>query len=72
MHNKAIDATCSTCHKMDDAGGTSNTSLCSNSVCHGSFVKFAGFNAQSLRTVLQEQLIEASPTPTPTPEVTTA
>ena len=57
---------------MDDAGGISNTSFCSNSACHGSVWKFSGFDAQSLRTVLQEQLIEASPTPTPTPEVTTA
>jgi mono/diheme cytochrome c family protein len=57
---------------MDDAGGTSNTSFCSNSACHGSVWKYAGFDAQSLRTVLQEQLIEILPTPTPTPEVTTA
>ena len=72
LHNKAIDATCSTCHKMDDAGGTSNTSFCSNSACHGTVWKFAGFDAPSLRTVLQEQLKEIAPTPTPTPVVTTA
>jgi mono/diheme cytochrome c family protein len=59
---------------MDNAGGTSNTPFCSKSACHGSVWKYVSFNAQSLRTVLQEQLIEASPTPTPTPtpEVTTA
>ena len=57
---------------MDDAGGTSNTSFCSNSACHGTVWKYAGFDAPSLRTVLQEQLKEIAPTPTPTPVVTTA
>ena len=55
---------------MDDAGGTSNTSFCSNSTCHGSVWKYVCFDASSLRTVLQEQLKEIAPTPTP--EVTTA
>ena len=57
---------------MDDPGGTSNTSFCSNSACHGSVWKYVGFNAPSLRTVLQEQLKKITPTLTPTPEVTTA
>jgi hypothetical protein len=49
---------------MDDPGGTSNTSFCSNSACHGSVYTFAGFNAPKLREILKDQL----PTPEPTAE----
>jgi hypothetical protein len=66
LHHNAFDDTCSNCHTTDDAGGTSNTSFCSNSACHGTNFKFAGFNAPSLRTILQSQL------PTPTPIATLA
>ncbi len=48
-----------------DAGGTSNTSFCSNSACHGTKFKYAGFDAPSMRSILQSQL--PTPTPTPTP-----
>jgi hypothetical protein len=50
---------------MEDPGGTSNTSFCSNSACHGSVYTFAGFDAPSLREILKEQL----PPPEPTPEL---
>jgi hypothetical protein len=63
LHHNVFDATCSNCHTTADAGGTSNTSFCSNSACHGTTFKYAGFDAPSLRTILQSQL----PTPTPTP-----
>jgi cytochrome c5 len=66
LHHNVFDATCSDCHTTKDAGGTSNTSFCSNSACHGTVFKFAGFDAPSLRTILQAQL------PTPTPEPTQA
>lgn len=59
IHYRAFDATCSTCHTMQDAGGTSNTSFCSNSACHGSVFTFAGFDAPALREVLEAQI----PTP---------
>lgn len=59
IHYRAIDATCSTCHTTQDAGGTSNTSFCSNSACHGSVFTFAGFDAPALREVLEAQI----PTP---------
>jgi hypothetical protein len=49
---------------MDDPGGTSNTSFCSNSACHGSVYTFAGFDAPALREILQSQL------PPPESEVT--
>ena len=45
LHNKSFDETCANCHTTEDAGGTSNTSFCSNSACHGSVYTFAGFDA---------------------------
>lgn len=64
LHNQAFGASCAACHTMDDPGGTSNTSFCSNSACHGSVYTFAGFDAPKLREILQAQL----PPPEPTPE----
>ncbi len=65
LHNKSIDATCSACHTMADAGGTSNTSFCSNSACHGSVFTYAGFDAPVLRSILQAQVPTPAPLPTP-------
>jgi nitrate/TMAO reductase-like tetraheme cytochrome c subunit len=67
LHNQAIDSSCSACHTMEDAGGTSNTSFCSNSACHGSVFTYAGFDAPSLREILQSQLPLPAPMPTPGP-----
>ena len=69
LHHNAFDSTCANCHTTGDAGGTSNTSFCSNSACHGSTFKYAGFDAPSLRTILQAQLPTPAPTPTPAPVV---
>lgn len=69
LHNKSIDSTCAACHTTADAGGTSNTSFCSNSACHGSVYKYAGFDAPDLRAVLQAQIPTPAPTPTPAPLV---
>ena len=63
LHNSVFDTTCSNCHTTADAGGTSNTSFCSNSACHGTVFTFAGFDAPALRQVIQSQL----PTPTQVP-----
>jgi len=65
LHNQAIDTSCSACHTMEDAGGTSNTSFCSNSACHGNVFTYAGFDAPKLREILQSQLPPPAPTPTP-------
>jgi hypothetical protein len=65
LHNQAFDPSCSACHTIEDPGGTSNTSFCSNSACHGSVFTYAGFDAPKLREILQAQL----PTPEPTAEV---
>jgi hypothetical protein len=61
LHNEAFNSSCSACHTMEDPGGTSNTSFCSNSACHGSVYTFAGFDAPRLREILKEQLPPPEP-----------
>jgi mono/diheme cytochrome c family protein len=56
LHRDVFDPSCSNCHTTDDPGGTSNTSFCSNSACHGIAWVFAGFDVPSLRDVLRSQL----------------
>ena len=56
LHRDVFDTTCSNCHTVEDPGGTSNTSFCSNSACHGSVYTYAGFDAPALREILQGQL----------------
>jgi nitrate/TMAO reductase-like tetraheme cytochrome c subunit len=53
---------CSKCHSTLNAGGTDNTSFCSNSACHANNWKYAGLNAPGLRDVFKAQL---PPQPTP-------
>jgi len=65
LHRQAFDATCSSCHTTADAGGTSNTSFCSNSACHGNVWTYAGFDAPALREILQQQAPTAVPSPRP-------
>jgi len=65
LHRDFFDKTCVSCHTVDDPGGTSNTSFCSNSGCHGAVWKYAGFDAPGLRLVLAEELkkyVTATPT----------
>jgi len=69
LHNQAFGASCSACHTMEDPGGTSNTSFCSNSACHGSVYTFAGFDAPALREILQAQLPPPEPEPQPESEI---
>ena len=68
LHNQAFGPSCSACHTTDDPGGTSNSSFCSNSACHGNVYTFAGFDAPKLREILKTQL----PAPEPTPELPAA
>jgi mono/diheme cytochrome c family protein len=63
LHRDVFDGTCANCHTTDDPGGVSDTSFCSNSACHGSSWEYAGFDAPSLREILNAQL----PTPVPPP-----
>ena len=69
LHNKSIDGTCTACHNTKDAGGTSNTSFCSNSACHGSKYTYAGFDAPNMHDILAAQLPTPAPTPTTAPVV---
>jgi len=71
LHRDAYDLTCANCHTTDNPGGTTNTSFCSNSACHGSSYRYAGFNAPALRTILQAQLPKPQTTPIPAPVVGT-
>ena len=64
LHHDAFDSTCANCHTTEDAGGTSNTSFCSNSACHGNVWTYAGFDAPGLREMLLPQI---PPTATPPP-----
>jgi len=56
LHNQAFGESCTACHTTGNPGGTSNTSFCSNSACHGNVYTFAGFDAPALREILQAQL----------------
>jgi nitrate/TMAO reductase-like tetraheme cytochrome c subunit len=67
LHRSVFDQTCSNCHTVTDAGGTSNTSFCSNSACHGNVFTFAGFDAPALRSILEDQIPTPAPTATPGP-----
>ena len=67
LHNQAVGPSCSNCHSTDDPGGTSNTSFCSNSACHGTVFTYAGFDAPALREIIQSQL----PPPEPVTEIPT-
>jgi mono/diheme cytochrome c family protein len=68
LHNKSMDQTCAQCHTTEGAGGTSNTSFCSNIACHGNVFTYAGFDAPALREILKDQI----PTPTAKPAAPTA
>jgi len=69
LHHGAFNATCSNCHTTDNPGGTTNTSFCSNSACHGTVFTYAGFGAPALRAILQAQLHPPATVPTPGPVI---
>ncbi len=69
LHRDIFDSSCANCHSTDNPGGSSDTSFCSNSACHGTMWKYAGLDAPGLREILQAQL-PPSPVPEPTPPPT--
>ena len=71
LHNEAFGSSCTACHTMDDPGGTSNTSFCSNSACHGNVYTYAGFDAPALREILKSQLPPPEPVTEPPAQVDT-
>ncbi len=52
QHHNQISETCANCHSLANAGGTTDTSFCSNSGCHGTDWRYAGFDAPTLATEL--------------------
>lgn len=68
LHREVFDDTCVTCHTVEDPGGSSNTSFCSNSACHGQSWPNAGFDAPQLREALKDQLPQVAPTEAPPAE----
>ncbi|MAT41473.1 MAG: hypothetical protein CL609_03955 [Anaerolineaceae bacterium] len=64
LHREYFDDTCANCHTVEDPGGASNTSFCSNSGCHGQSWEYAGFNAPKLRELLEE-MVKVQPTQQP-------
>jgi nitrate/TMAO reductase-like tetraheme cytochrome c subunit len=52
-HRTKFDATCQECHDTRNAGGSDNTSFCSNGACHGTKWTFAGFDAPALAQIIQ-------------------
>ncbi|MGA2504453.1 MAG: NapC/NirT family cytochrome c [Anaerolineales bacterium] len=71
LHDSAFNETCANCHTTGDPGGTSNTTFCSNSACHGTEFTYAGFDALALRAILQPQLPASTPEPTLAPVIGT-
>lgn len=56
LHREVFDPSCENCHTVENPGGVSDTSFCSNSACHGYSWDYAGFDAPGLREALGEQL----------------
>ncbi|MBI4671211.1 MAG: NapC/NirT family cytochrome c [Chloroflexi bacterium] len=52
-HRTKFDATCQGCHDTRNAGGKDNSSFCSNSACHGTKWKYAGFDAPALSRIIR-------------------
>ncbi|MCC7446709.1 MAG: NapC/NirT family cytochrome c [Anaerolineae bacterium] len=60
-HHSVFDASCSNCHNTKNPGGTDDSSFCSNSQCHGTNWRYAGFNAPGLAAVLRIYQVEPKP-----------
>ncbi len=48
-HRTQFDASCATCHNVENPGGSDNSSFCSNGACHGNNWKYVGLNAPQVR-----------------------
>lgn len=68
-HRTAFDTSCQACHDTNNAGGTDNSSFCSNSACHGTNWKFVGLNAPALTKALKPTSTVTSTAASTTPPV---
>lgn len=71
-HRFQFNATCAECHTVGDPGGTSNTSFCSNSACHGTEWVYAGLNAPAIRALAAPPREPGAGQPNPVPHPITA
>lgn len=68
-HRTRFDATCQECHDTRNAGGNDNTSFCSNSACHGTQWKYAGFDAPALAQILKPPVKAPTDPNAPPPQI---
>ena len=66
-HRFKFDTTCAQCHKVDNPGGSDNSSFCSNSACHATQWKFAGLNAPRIRELSKPPAVPSTGVPNPIP-----
>lgn len=59
QHRTAFNATCQECHDTNNAGGSDNSSFCSNSACHGTNWRFAGLDAPALAKIFPPPAVPA-------------
>lgn len=71
-HRYRFDSTCTECHTTGDPGGTSNTSFCSNSACHGTEWVYAGLDAPAIRELVAPPQQPGAGQPNPVPHPVTA
>jgi len=67
LHRNSFDQSCQACHTVENAGGTDNTSFCSNSACHGFQSEWVGLDAPALADILAADMPEPEATPTTAP-----
>ena len=66
-HRYKFDATCESCHTVDNPGGSDNSSFCSNSACHATEWKYAGLNAPQVRELSAPPKVPSSGVANPIP-----
>lgn len=69
QHRTAFDSTCQSCHDTNNAGGSDNTSFCSNSACHGTEWRFAGLNAAGLAKIFPPPVLPKGDPSAPPPAI---
>jgi nitrate/TMAO reductase-like tetraheme cytochrome c subunit/mono/diheme cytochrome c family protein len=62
-HHNEINETCANCHTVGNAGGTTDTSFCSNSGCHAVDWRYANFDAPTLAIELGIEQQPEAPQP---------
>ena len=66
-HRYKFDASCESCHTVDNPGGNDNSSFCSNSACHATEWKYVGLNAAKVRELSAPPAVPSKGGPNPVP-----